>query len=329
MKGYVIESFGTPEVFKELEIDKPIAGEDQLLIEVAATSVNPLDCKLRSGLVPDWCPSFPAILHSDVAGTVVQVGKEVSGFAVGDKVYACAGGIVGVPGALADFMVVDPRLAAKCPQRLSLKESAALPLVAITAWDALVERAKIQPGEKVLIHGGTGGVGHISIQLAKYLGAKVYATCGSREKAEQAMALGADGVINYNEESVEDYVNQYTDGEGFDVVFDTVGGEVFQQSQQATRVFGRLVSIMALGEFDVSMAFVKGISLLLHNMMIPMVFNVGKESRGEILRKIAAIVDEGNISPIIDPSEMSISQVAEAHERLESGLAIGKIVLTK
>src|SRR5262249_11114721 len=153
------------------------------------------------------------------------VSDDVKDFALGDEVYGCVGGLLQMGGALAEYVLADAKLIARKPKTLSFKEAAALPLVSLTVWEALVTYANLQKGQTVLIHGGTGGVGHVAIQLAKSLGAKVYATCSSQEKMNIAKQLGADVVINYKDKDVKSYVAEYTNNAGFDVVFDTVGGD--------------------------------------------------------------------------------------------------------
>lgn len=196
MKAWVIEQFGNPDVFKEVNLPVPEVPTNHVLIHVAATSVNPVDYKIRQGAVKEIAPDFPAILHGDVAGVVESVGEGVYGFKVGDEVYACAGGIKGMGGALAEFMLADARLVAKKPQSLGMRQAAALPLVSITAWEGLRDRLQLQVGQTVLVHGGTGGVGHVGVQLAKLAGAKVFATVSSDEKAQIVKTLGADAAIS-------------------------------------------------------------------------------------------------------------------------------------
>ena len=179
MKAQVIRSFGDTSVFQLEEIPVPTVLPGHVLIEVKATSVNPIDTKVRSGAVPAVSPSFPAILHGDVAGIVREVGEGVTEFRPGDEVYGCAGGFKGTGGALAQFMLADARLLAPKPKNLSMEEAAAIPLVTITAWEALFDRANLQAGDEILIHGAAGGVGHVAIQLAKWKGAKVYTTASN------------------------------------------------------------------------------------------------------------------------------------------------------
>lgn len=170
-------------------------------------------------------------------------------FAPGDEVYVCAGGVAGTSGALAEFMLADADLVARKPESLSMAEAAALPLVTITAWDGLIDRVNVGVDQTVLVHGATGGVGHVGIQLAKHAGATVYTTGSSEEKLEIGRELGADAAINYREQSVAEYVDEHTDGRGFDVVFDTVGGENIDNSLEAAALNGQS-ALDARSEFD-------------------------------------------------------------------------------
>ena len=244
MKAMVIKTLGTSDVFQQAEKAKPTLKSGHMVVEVQATSVNPLDTMLRSSETP-WSKNLPEILHGDVAGIITEVADDVSRFSVGDEVYGCAGGIAGIDGALAEFMLVDADLMALKPTSLTMKEAAALPLVSITAWEALHNKLAVKSGDKVLIHGATGGVGHIAIQLAKYFGANVTATSTARNM-ERAGTLGADNLVNVAEQSVEEYVKQYTDGIGFDAIFDTVAGENIQRSFEAARFNGAVATTLPI-----------------------------------------------------------------------------------
>ena len=325
----VINRFGEPKVFESCALAKPAVTAGHVLIKVAASSVNPVDCKIRQGKLAAIAAGFPAILHGDVSGIVEAVGEGVSGFQQGEEVYGCAGGVKGHGGALSEYMLADARLVAHKPRNVSLQEAAALPLVSITAWEALIERANIQPGQHVLIHGATGGVSHIAIQLAKWAGATVYATCSSSRKAEIAKQLGADECIYYKEMSVQDYVAEYTQNRGFDVIFDTVGGDNIGLCFQAAAINGRVVSVSSRSQQDLSPMHAKGLTLHVVFMLIPLLHNIGRERHGNILRQIAALVDENRLKPLIDEHKFSMTEVGEAHKYLESGAAIGKIVVTR
>jgi NADPH2:quinone reductase len=329
MKVQVIEQFGEPNVFKTMDLPQPKVIPGHVLIRVAATSVNPVDFKIRAGVVKDIAPDFPAVLHGDVAGVIEAVGEGVSAFKPGDEVYACAGGVKGLGGAIAEFLLADAALVARKPKSLSMQEAAALPLVSITAWEGLIDRAKVHAEQNVLIYGATGGVGHIGLQLAKWAGAKVFATASSEKKMAIAHQLGADVVINYHEQTVEEYVTEHTDGKGFDVVFDTVGNDNLQNAFKAAALNGTVVSTLALSTQDLSLVHAKGLTLHVVFMLIPMLHGVGRTHHGEILSKLAQLVDEGKIRPLLDPKSFSFADVAEAHRYAESGQEIGKVTLTQ
>lgn len=329
MQAFVIKQFGEPSIFEKIDLPQPEVTFGHVLIRVMATSVNPVDYKIRGGIVPDIALDFPAVLHGDVAGLIEAVGEGVTNFKPGDEVYACAGGVKGIRGSLAEYMLADAKLVAHKPQSITWREAAALPLVSITAWIGLIDRAQVQPGQKVLIYGGTGGVGHIGVQLAKWAGATVYTTVSSKEKAAIAHQLGADYVINYRQQSVENYVTEHTNGQGFDVVFDTIGDDHLQTAFQAAALNGTVISTVSLSQQDLTLLHVKGLTLHLVFMLIPMLHNIGREHHAEILFKLAQLVDQSKIRPFLDKSSFSFAEVAAAHQRAESGQATGKVVLVR
>ena len=324
MKAMIIKEIGSTDVFQLAEKAKPVAKAGHMVVEVKATSVNPIDIMLRSLELP-WSVNLPEVLHGDVAGIVSEIGEGITDFNVGDEVYGMAGGINGVDGALAEFMLVDARLMANKPKTLTMKQAAALPLVAITAFEALVEKMNVQAGDNVLIHAATGGVGHIAIQLAKVLGAKVTATYSSANLA-LAKTLGADSLVDYKTESVSDYVQAYTDSIGFDKVFDTVAGDNIEKSFEAVKFNGHVATILPISDpIQISLKSLSFHSVL---MLIPLCHGINQASHGRILTEIATLVDAGKITPIIDESDFSIWEVAKAHDHLASGKAVGKITLT-
>lgn len=328
MEAMMISRFGAADVFEQITVPTPKVSKGHVLIKVHATSVNPLDYKLRQGVLPDLIPTFPVILHGDVAGVIEEIGEGVQEFSVGDEVYGCVGGFLALGGALAEYVLADAALIAHKPKTLSFEASAALPLVAQTAWEALVTYANVQRNQTVLIHGGTGGVGHIAIQLAKHLGAKVFTTASSSKKIDLCKELGADGAIHYRDTSVQSYVEQYTQNKGFDIVFDTVGGDNLPQCFEAAALFGKVVSLLAFGPYDLTAAFLKGLSLHLVMQPLPLITGVNRAHYGNILKEVAKLVDKGVIRPLIDAKPFSIAQVGAAHDYLEQGHAIGKVVLT-
>lgn len=327
MQAMGIRKYGDVGVFEEISMEKPQVKPGHVLIKVMATSVNPLDYKLRQGYLSHLMGPFPIILHGDVAGVVVAVGDHVTQFSIGDEVYGCAGGLRDMPGALAEYLLADADLIAHKPKKLSFAEAAALPLVALTAWEAFVTYAHLKPNQTVLVHGGTGGVGHIAIQLAKALGAKVYTTVSSLEKAAVVQQWNINGCILYRQTSVEDYVKDITNGEGFDIVFDTVGGENLPRCLQAAGIYGQVVSIQGGGTFDLTPAFTKGLSIHMVLQPLPLVTGKNRAHYGSILKEVATLVDQGAIKPMIDSTTFTIRQVADAHQHLESGRALGKVVL--
>ena len=327
MKAMLLEKFGASDGFILADIEQPTLRAGHVLVQVAATSVNTVDTMIRSmgaELAP-LSPKLPALLGMDFAGTVAAVGAGVDTFTVGDEVYGCAGGLGELPGALAEYMLADAQLIAHKPKSISMAEAAALPLVGITAYEGLV-RAGVGKQQKVLVHGGSGGVGHVALQLAKHLGADVYATGGGERQLALIAELGATP-INYKQESVADYVQQHTGGNGFDVVYDSVGGANLNKSFEATKLNGHIATTVSIIELDLAPAHFKGLSLHVVFMLIPMLHNHNRAEHQVILRKLAAIVDTGALKPILDQSSFSLHQVGQAHDRLSSGAAMGKVVI--
>ena len=326
MKAMIVREFGGPEVFEAAELPKPEVKPGHVLVRIAATSVNPVDTMIRQmGQDLPISPEPPAVLGMDFAGTVEAVGEGVTGYSEGDEVYGCAGGLGELPGTLAEYMVADARLIAHKPNNLSMREAAALPLVGITAYEGL-KRAGISEGQRVLVHGGTGGVGHVALQLARHFGASVFATGGSDKKVALIEELGATG-INYKTESVADYVAEYTLGAGFDIVFDSVGGENLSNSFEAAKLNGQIATTVSLLQLDLSLAHFKGLSLHVVFMLIPMIYNQGRQVHGNILSELAKIVEAGELQPILDESRFSLPEIGDAHTRLSSGQATGKVVV--
>ena len=325
MKAQIIGAFGEADVFEPSELPDPVAGPGQVLVKIHAASVNPVDYKLRSA-GPAIAPDLPAVLGCDIAGEVMAVGDGVSGFSPGDAVFGCAGGVKGMPGAYAELMAADARLLAPKPANLDMRQAAALPLVTITAWEGL-ERAGLRNGQTCLIHGGTGGVGHVAVQLAKARGARVFATVSSDKKAAIARELGADETINYREEKVEDYVARLTDGAGFDVVVDTTGGSDLVTSFEAAKLNGQVVTIVSQFEADLTLMHIKGLSLHVVFMLIPMLHDIDRASHGKLMREAAGLAEQGKLRPVLDERRFALGDVADAHRHLESGHAVGKVVI--
>ncbi|MGO2415380.1 MULTISPECIES: zinc-dependent alcohol dehydrogenase family protein [Cobetia] len=326
MKAMLVKSFGGSEVFEVAEIAKPQAASGQVLVRIAATSINTVDTMIREmGPELPLSPALPALLGMDFAGTVEAIGEGVEGYAVGDEVYGCAGGLADLPGTLTEYIAADARLIAHKPKTLSMVEAAALPMVGITAYEGL-KRAGIQAGQKVLVHGGAGGVGHVAIQLARHFGAHVASTVGRGEHEALIESLGASA-INYRYEKVADYVAKHTDGLGFDIVFDSVGGANLPTSFEAAALNGHVATTVSFMEIDLSVAHFKGLSLHVVFMLIPMLHDFRRQDHHEILADMARIADAGELKPIIDEPTYRLEEVGQAHARLGSGKATGKIVV--
>lgn len=324
MRAQILTANGGPEKFELRRIETPKPGPGQVLVRIHAASINQIDIKIREGLPIG--PTLPAILGADLAGIVEEVGEGVSQFRPGDAVYGCAGGVKGFGGTLADYIAADARLLAPMPRSADFHAAAALPLVAITAWEGLA-KGHLAQGEHVLIHGGTGGVGHVAIQLAKARGARIATTVDSDEAAALARSLGADETINYRIETVAAYVARLTGGRGFDLVFDTVGGPNLVNSFEAAAPGGRIVTTNARVSLDLGPMHAKALTLSAVFMLLPMLTGEGRKAHGAILRDIAQLVDEGRLRPLIDPARFTLESAPDAHRHLASGQARGKVVV--
>lgn len=326
MKAMIVNQYGIESVFEPADIQKPKAKAGHVLIKIAATSVNTVDTMIRAmGDELPLAPALPAVLGMDFAGTIESVGEDVTDYAIGDEVYGCAGGLADLQGTLAQYMVADTDLIAHKPKNLSMREAAALPLVAITAYEGLM-RAGIKKDQKVLVHGGSGGVGHVALQLANHFGAQVYATGGGDAQLALIEQLGAKG-INYKTETVSDYVAKHTDGVGFDIVFDSVGGANMSNSFEAATLNGQVASTVSMVELDLSTAHFKGLSLHVVFMLIPMLHNHKRAQHAEILKALTQIAENDGLKPVLDEKKFSLSEVGQAHARLSSGAAMGKVVV--
>lgn len=327
MRAMILNEYGENTEFEAADLPKPNLKAGHVLVRVAATSVNTVDTMIRqlgkAGL--EISPDLPAVLGMDFAGTVEAVGEGVTTFAPGDEVYGCAGGLSDLPGTLSEYMLADARLIAAKPKALSMREAAAVPLVGITAYEGL-QRAGVEPDQKVLVHGGTGGVGHIAVQLARHFGADVYATCSGGKQAEIINGYGAMA-IDYRTEKVEDYVAKHTNGVGFATIFDSVGGTNLEKSFAAAALNGSIATTVSMVELDLTPAHFKGLSLHVVFMLIPMLHDFRREDHGVILSELSKIIDSGVLQPLLDDQQFDFSQVGDAYGRLTSGQAIGKVVV--
>lgn len=313
-------------------VDTPepkITTPTQIKVQLRAAGVNPIDTKLRARGVffPD---ALPAILGCDGAGVVTDTGSAVTRFKQGDAVWFCHGGLGAEPGNYAEYTVLEEREAEAMPAGLDFTQAAALPLVSITAWEALFDRARLGQDQTVLIHAGAGGVGHVAIQLARSMGAHVATTVSTSEKADLVIGLGADKVIQYREEDFVEAIMDWTDGQGVDVVLDSLGGEVFQRSLAATRVYGQVVTLLD-PDTNISWKEARNRNLGIHFtlMLTPMLSNLptARAHQGKILQHCAALVADGKLTPHI-ASTLALADAARAHVMIETGHVSGKLVLT-
>ena len=324
MQALILHTFAKPMTIENLPVPQP--GPGQILVRIAASGVNPLDTKIAAGAAPHARPRLPTILGVDVAGTVTAVGDGVTTFQIGETVYGMAGGIGGVQGSLADYGVFDAALLAPVPQSLSLREAAALPLIFITAWEGLVDRAHVKAGDTVLVHGGAGGVGHMAVQIAVSFGARVYAT-GSAASRDAIEALGAR-FIDYRTSTVDDYVTEHTGGAGFDIVYDTVGGATLDTSFQAAKVYGgHVVSCLGWGTFALTPLTARAATYSGVFTLLPLLTGQDHARHGAILREANKLIDAGQLHVRLDPRRFTLQTAHAAHTAQIDGSARGKLVI--
>jgi NADPH2:quinone reductase len=330
MKAVLMTAPGEPEVLQLQDVPEPtIQNNTQILVRLHAAGVNPIDTKLRKRgtFFPD---QMPAILGCDGAGVVEAVGSGVQRFRVGDAVYFCAGGLgASGTGNYAQFTVVDERLVAHKPASLSFNEAAAAPLVLITAWESLYDRGRLEAGQKVLIHAGVGGVGHVAIQLAKLKGAEVCTTVGSQDKARLARQLGADHPILYKQTDFVQAALDWTGGDGVDLAFDTVGGKTLSDTFPAVRVYGDVVTILEPDSTTIwKVARSRNLRISLEIMLTPMLQGLvaAQQHQAEILQQCANWIDEGKLKIHLGET-FALKDAAVAHKAIETGSMTGKIAL--
>lgn len=330
MKAAYIRRYGGPDVVEIGELPTPPLGPNEVLVQVKAASVNPVDFKIRDGATKLILPySFPLILGNDCAGVVVQIGSAVTRFKVGDEIFAR------LPkkriGTFAQYAAIAENAVAMKPKKLTFDQAASIPLVGLTSWQALRDIAQLQAGQRVLIHAGSGGVGTFAIQLAKTLGATV-ATTASERNIALVRRLGADLVADYHKQRFEDVVGDC------DVVFDTLGGETQRRSFSVLKPGGVLVSIVAPPTPKFGREF--GLNPLLRTAFWFMSYSARSHARGrgaryeflfmresgEQLAQIGALIDTGKIEPVIDRL-FPLEQTKEALAYSESGRAVGKVIV--
>lgn len=323
MTAAVVSAANGP--FELVRASRPVAAAGEVLVRIHSSGVNPLDTKIRAGAAAHARHALPAILGIDLAGTIVAVSDGVTGFGIGDDVFGMTGGVGGIQGSLAEYAAVDARLIAHKPSNLSMRQAAALPLAVITAWEGLVDRARVGVGQRVLVQGGAGGVGHVAVQLARAYGAEVFATGTARDR--DVIARFGAIPIDFQSEDVADYVARHTGGEGFDIVYDTVGGATLDASFVAVRRFGHVVSALGWGTHALAPLSFKGGTYSGVFTLLPLLTGIGREHHGEILRAAAALVEAGKLAPNLDTRTFSLRTVDEAHAAVSLGQAAGKIVI--
>lgn len=323
MKVWVVQEPGGPFRAEERPIPQPEHGE--VLIRIAASGVNPLDTKIRAGDAAHAKHPLPAVLGIDVAGTIERVGAGVTNIAPGDEVYGMAGGVAGIQGSLAEYMTADARLLARKPRNLTMLQAAAIPLGIITAWEGLVDRAKIHAGQSALVHGGTGGVGHMAVQLAIAFGATVHATVSS---GKAAIVNGYGAIpIDYQTQSPEQYLHLSPGGHGWDVVFDTVGGTTLDASFKVVRRYtGHALSALGWGTHSLAPLSFRGASYSGVFTLLPLLTGEGRSHHGEILARAAELAESGKLLPLLNGERFTTMDINAAHEAVARG-SLGKIAV--
>ena len=328
MKAAMIQKYGASDVFAVQEAEKPKPGPKDVLIKIHASSVNPIDWKIRQGTQRGVIhPSFPAILGMDLSGVVEAVGEQVTRFQPGDEVYSSP--THRRQGTYAEYTLVEESACARKPKNLTHQEAASIPLVGLTAWEALVVKGKLQKGQKVLIQAGAGGVGSIAIQMAKHMGAFVIATCSTRN-VELLKELGADQVVDYTKERFDEVLKDV------DLVVDCLAGDYPKRSLKIikrgghltmlssdmpkySKTFGPYLGVLATGMYILACTIrgkLRGVSTSM----------VVRQTSGALLDKITELIEKEAVRPLID-KVYSLDEIHQAHAYSETGRARGKIVI--
>jgi NADPH:quinone reductase-like Zn-dependent oxidoreductase len=322
MRAAVMEAHNVP--LRLSTISTPEIGPREVLVRIRASGVNPLDTKIHAGAAPHARHPLPAILGLDLAGVIEQTGREVSRFKPGDEVYGMTGGVGGVQGSLAELAAVDADLLALKPANLSMREAAALPLIFITAWEGLIDRAALKAGQKVLIHGAAGGVGHVAIQIARAFGADVFAT-GSASQRATVEGFGATFIDR--DTAVAIYVAEHTGGRGFDVVYDTVGGKVLDASFEAVRRFGHVVSALGWGTHALAPLSFRAATYSGVFTLLPLLSGEGRTHHGEIMTEATRLIEAGKLVPTLDARHFTLENVGDAYALIRDRATQGKLVV--
>ena len=329
MKAVVMHSPGGIESLRVEEVAEPqLTAPTQIKVALHAAGINPIDTKVR-GRGVFFENGLPAILGCDGAGVIKDIGEEVTQFKLGDKVWFCHGGLGREQGNYAQYKVMEASEACSMPRNLDYAHAAAGPLVLLTAWEAMFDRAQLTSGQSVLVHAGAGGVGHVAIQLAKQRGARVATTVGSQAKAEFVRDLGADLIINYREQDFVAAVNEWTDGQGVDVAFDTVGPEVFNASIAAVSHYGALITLLDPGAgIDWKEARTRNLRIGFELMLTPMLRDLpqARAHQLDILNSCKRMIESNQLRLHVS-KVLPLEQAGQAHGLIERGGTQGKIVL--
>lgn len=323
MQALVLNHYNGP--LELSEIPRPRPAEGQVLVRVAASGLNPLDTKIRSGNAAHAKHSVPLVLGIDLAGVVEEIGQGVTAFRVSDEVYGMTGGVGGIQGSLAQYAAVDADLLALKPSTLTMREAAALPLAFITSYSGIVDRGHLQAGQTVLVQGGAGGVGHISVQLAGSIGAVIWATASERDQ-EIISRLGATP-IDYLAQSVEQYVTSCTQGEGFDLVVDTVGGATLDACFAAVKHFGHVVSALGWGTHVLAPLSFREATYSGVFTLHPLLTGKDRAHHGKVLREATRLAEAGGLRPLMDTRRFDLNSAELAFQALTNRTAQGKIVV--
>jgi len=323
MQALILHRYNGPLELSELPRPKPSAG--QVLVKIAASGLNPLDTKIRSGSAAHAKHRVPLVLGIDLAGVVEEIGPGVTAFQVSDEVYGMTGGVGGIQGSLAQYAAVDADFLALKPSNLTMREAAALPLAFITSYSGIVDRAHLKAGQTVLVQGGAGGVGHISVQLARALGGTVWATASEKDQ-EAIRCLGATP-IDYRTQTVEQYVEACTQDEGFDLVVDTVGGATLDASFAAVKHFGHVVSALGWGSHALAPLSFREATYSGVFTLHPLLTGKHRAHHGEILREATRLGEAGQLVPRMDIRRFDLHSADLAYEALTDGTARGKVVV--
>jgi len=315
---------GGPEVLLPEKRSVPVPAPGEILIKVAAAGVNGPDVAQRSGIYPPP-PGASDLPGLEVAGTVAAVGEGVSKHKLGDKVMSLVAG-----GGYAQYAIAPEAQTMAIPDALSINEAGATPETLMTVWHNVFERGALQPGETILIHGGSSGIGTMAIQLAKAFGSKAIVTVGSQEKADACLKLGADRAINYKTEDFVTEVKTFTGGKGVELVLDMVAGDYVERNYDAAAVGGRIVQIAVIRGPKATVNFAKLMVKRLHHTgsTLRPRSNADKAAMvAAIEAKVLPLFRDGKVKPLMD-STFPLEKAADAHRRMESSAHIGKIVLT-